>query len=91
MLGSSAPGWLNHVSVLSLNVPVSGTTSIVSPDVVDSAYRRSLADSSRQLGASFGTSNLTSVRAFWPMTGSGGTAVGSPTDSPRTESSVEKT
>jgi hypothetical protein len=62
---------------------------MVRPAVVDSPYRRSVADSSAQfVGTRVGTSNLTSVRAFSPMTGSGGLAVGSPTDPARTLSSV---
>jgi hypothetical protein len=89
--GPAAPGWLNQVSALSLKVPVSGVASISRPRVLDSAYRRSVADSSLQSGASLGRPKFRSARAFSPITGSGGTAVGSPTDEERTSSSVEKT
>jgi hypothetical protein len=82
-----AAGWLLQVTVLSLNVPVRGTAAMSRPSVLDSEYRRSFASTSRQFGASVGTSNRTRARAFSPMTGSGGEAVGSPTDDDRTVNS----
>src|SRR5687768_12812049 len=93
VLAGSTPGtiagWLDQLTRLSSHEPASGTASSVRPAVVDSPYRRSVADSSVQFaGGLVGTSNLTSVRAFSPTTGSGGLAVGSPTDEARTFSSV---
>src|SRR5687768_7660717 len=86
---SKVRGWVLQLTRLSSHEPASGTASSVRPAVVDSPYRRSVAFSSVQFGGgSVGTSNLTSVRAFSPMTGSGGLAVGSPTDDARTVSSV---
>ena len=86
----SGAGWFIHVAVLSRNAPASGTASSVRSSVLDPLWSRSVADSSSQSPASNGTGKRTSVRAFWPTSGSGGTAAGFPVACERTSSSVSK-
>jgi hypothetical protein len=78
---------LNHVAVLSLKGPASGIASSVRPTSPEVAYSLSVAFSNGNCEVSVGKLNRTSMRAFSPMTGSGGTASGSPTELERTSSS----